>query len=145
MLDRSSSAPPSLISTPGSGWWKPASTLISVDLPQPFWPTSAWISPARRSKSTLLSALVETKVLDRPRTVSTGSADPTPSGPAGGAPCQLTGSGACSREARSLRTTGRLATATAMISDTPWNIGWLQTEADEAERARPWMPKASAK
>jgi hypothetical protein len=48
-------------------------------------------------------------------------------------------------ESRSLRTTGRLATATAMISETPWKTGWLQTEAEAVDRARPWIPKASAK
>ena len=31
----------------------PAMTLVRVDLPAPFSPTSAWISPSRRSKSTL--------------------------------------------------------------------------------------------
>ena len=49
------------------------------------------------------------------------------------------------RDSRSLRTAGRLASATAMISDTPWKRGWLQTDAELADRTRPWMPKASAK
>jgi len=31
---------------PESGWIAPASALISVDLPAPFSPSSAWISPA---------------------------------------------------------------------------------------------------
>src|SRR5438034_11120619 len=41
---------------PASGWWAPAMTLISVDLPAPFSPTKAWTSPARRSNDTPLSA-----------------------------------------------------------------------------------------
>ena len=35
--------------------------------------------------------------------------------------------------------------ATAMIRETPWNTGWLQTEAPLVERTSPWMPKARAK
>ena len=41
---------------PGSGWWYPARTLISVDLPEPFWPTSACTSPTPISRSTSINA-----------------------------------------------------------------------------------------
>ena len=41
----------------------PPSTRSSVDLPAPFSPTSAWISPARRSKSTASSARTPGKAL----------------------------------------------------------------------------------
>jgi hypothetical protein len=34
-----------VISAPGSGSWMPVSTLTRVDFPDPFWPTSATISP----------------------------------------------------------------------------------------------------
>ena len=36
---------PSFLITPSSGWYRPNSTLISVDFPAPFSPSSAWISP----------------------------------------------------------------------------------------------------
>jgi hypothetical protein len=42
---------PSTRTTP-SGRYRPARTFMSVLLPAPFSPRSAWISPARRSKST---------------------------------------------------------------------------------------------
>ena len=50
-----------------------------------------------------------------------------------------------SREVLSFFIAGRLAIATAMISETPWKSGWLHTAASLAERTRPWMPNASAK
>src|SRR5215203_501328 len=37
---------------PASRWYAPVMIFTSVDLPAPFSPTSAWISPARSSKST---------------------------------------------------------------------------------------------
>jgi len=43
---------PSQVIVPSSGWWKPESTLISVDLPAPFWPIRQCTSPARTSRST---------------------------------------------------------------------------------------------
>src|SRR4029453_976356 len=46
---------------------------MSVDLPQPFWPISAWTSPRRTSKSTRSRALVPGNVLLRPRIVRTVS------------------------------------------------------------------------
>ena len=45
-------ARPSQTISPSSGWWAPASTLISVDLPAPFWPSRQCTSPARTSRST---------------------------------------------------------------------------------------------
>ena len=36
---------PSFLMMPSSGWYRPNSTLISVDLPAPFSPSRAWISP----------------------------------------------------------------------------------------------------
>ena len=43
---------PSISILPEVSGTTPAITLVSVDLPAPFSPTSAWISPRRRSKST---------------------------------------------------------------------------------------------
>src|SRR5687768_12668971 len=57
---------------PLSGVWMPVSTLISVDLPAPFSPTRAWISPGRRVKSTSLSARTPAKVFVTPATSMTG-------------------------------------------------------------------------
>jgi hypothetical protein len=45
-------ATPSMVMVPEVSVTTPAITLVSVDLPAPFSPTSAWISPRRRSKST---------------------------------------------------------------------------------------------
>ena len=57
---------------PWSGRWMPVRILISVDLPAPFSPSSAWISPGRRTKSTSSRALTPGKLLDAPVTSSTG-------------------------------------------------------------------------
>ena len=38
--------------SPASGGYTPVSSLISVDLPAPFWPIRAWTSPAKTRKST---------------------------------------------------------------------------------------------
>ena len=43
-------------SVPSSGAWAPVMTLIRVDFPAPFSPTSAWTSPASRSNETPLRA-----------------------------------------------------------------------------------------
>src|SRR5215213_3641685 len=43
---------PCQLMVPLSGWWAPARTLMRVDLPAPFWPSRAWTSPARTSRST---------------------------------------------------------------------------------------------
>ena len=47
---------PFTTSSPRSGTSAPVMTLIRVDLPAPFSPTSAWTSPGRRSKDTSSSA-----------------------------------------------------------------------------------------
>ena len=43
--------------------WTAVSTLIRVDLPAPFSPTMAWISPSSKARSTALSACVAPKLL----------------------------------------------------------------------------------
>src|SRR6266850_3631807 len=63
---------------PASRWYTPASIFMSVDLPAPFSPTSAWISPARRSKRHPRSAWTPGKSLLIP-SIST-SRSPTASG-----------------------------------------------------------------
>src|SRR5690349_21633188 len=50
--ERKSIARPFTRTTPSSGRYSPASTFMSVLLPAPFSPSSAWISPGRKSKST---------------------------------------------------------------------------------------------
>ena len=47
---------PPISTMPGSGSVEPAATAISVDLPAPFSPTSAWTSPSTTSRPTPLSA-----------------------------------------------------------------------------------------
>src|SRR3954449_10447542 len=47
---------PSQLIVPSSGWCAPASTLINVDFPAPFWPSRQCTSPARTSRSTPSSA-----------------------------------------------------------------------------------------
>src|SRR6266566_2618988 len=47
---------PAMVSVPWSIDSAPVTILISVDFPAPFSPTSAWTSPARRSKDTPRSA-----------------------------------------------------------------------------------------
>src|SRR5438876_11795922 len=47
---------PATISVPASGVSAPVMILISVDLPAPFSPTSAWTSPAASAKETPFSA-----------------------------------------------------------------------------------------
>ena len=46
---------------------------MRVDLPAPFSPTSAWISPACSDRDTSLSACVMSKRLERLRTSSNGA------------------------------------------------------------------------
>ena len=45
---------------------------MSVDLPEPFWPMSAWTSPGATSRETPSSALVPGNVFERFWTWSTG-------------------------------------------------------------------------
>ena len=62
---------PSTRISPASKSFTPVRHLISVDLPAPFSPISAWISPLRRVKSTWSSALTPGKVMVMPRMVRT--------------------------------------------------------------------------
>src|SRR5881394_1069553 len=50
--------------SPSSGSWTPARSFISVDLPAPFSPTTAWTSPQRISKLTWSSAVTPPKRLE---------------------------------------------------------------------------------
>ncbi len=50
----------------------PASILIRVDFPAPFWPRSAWISPLLTSRSTRSSASVPVNCLTIPLSSRTG-------------------------------------------------------------------------
>ena len=65
---RSSTGSPSTAMSPASGRYRPVMILISVDLPAPFSPTRAWISPGRRSSETPRSAWVEPKLFETSRT-----------------------------------------------------------------------------
>src|SRR5271166_3256964 len=66
--------PPRRIS-PASGAIIPDKTLIMVDLPAPFWPTSAWISPRPSTKATPSSASTPGNCFVRLRTSSAGDAE----------------------------------------------------------------------
>src|SRR5262249_41683443 len=63
---------PSRRTTPRSGRWTPARMRISVDLPAPFSPTTAWISPNAASKSTPSSATVAPNRLLTPSALTAG-------------------------------------------------------------------------
>src|SRR5687768_9575593 len=69
---------------PPSGVCTPASTFISVDLPAPFSPTMAWISPGRRSRSTPWSTSTPTKLLRIPSIARRGAAPSDIHPPSGG-------------------------------------------------------------
>src|SRR4051812_5720991 len=56
---------------PASGGYTPVRTLISVDLPAPFWPMSACTSPARNVSSTPASACTPGKARAMSRALST--------------------------------------------------------------------------
>src|SRR5919108_5865876 len=75
---------PSIRIVPASGGYTPARIFIRVDLPAPFSPTTAWISPACRSRSTPCSTSTPTKLFVMPRISSSGSdIDPLPCGGGG--------------------------------------------------------------
>jgi hypothetical protein len=57
---------------PLSGRWTPPRMRMSVDLPAPFSPTMAWISPGRTSKSTASSAIVASNRLQIASARTTG-------------------------------------------------------------------------
>src|ERR1044072_9643155 len=63
---------------PASGWWKPERSLISVDLPLPSCPRSAWTSAGPTSKSTPSRARWPTNVFERLRTCSTSGSAHSP-------------------------------------------------------------------
>src|ERR1700692_2122793 len=56
----------------------PASTLMRVDFPAPFWPRSAWISPPLTARSTRSSARVPGNRLTIPITSRSGLIAPAP-------------------------------------------------------------------
>ena len=85
-------------SCPASGGWAPDRIFSSVDLPAPFSPSSAWISPAPTSKSTSSSACTPGKRLLIPVMRSRGSVMRLP---------ELD----CKREARERHRSGRGAMA----------------------------------
>src|SRR6476660_3208941 len=57
--------------TPSSGARKPLAIPSKVDFPDPFSPTSAWISPARQSTLTSRSALTAPNAFETSRSEST--------------------------------------------------------------------------
>src|SRR6185436_15690825 len=66
-----------MTTVPSSGARKPLAIPSSVDFPDPFSPTRAWISPARQSTLTSRSACTAPNALDTLRSVSTGLAGET--------------------------------------------------------------------
>ena len=64
---RPTSSPCISSSAPGSGSWNPARIFITVDLPEPFWPSRPCTSPGMTSSATLLSTSEEPKRLDSRR------------------------------------------------------------------------------
>src|SRR5690606_5563813 len=69
---------PSSTMLPASGVSTPVTSLIRVDLPAPFWPIRAWISPARRLSPAPSRATVAPKRLRRPEACSTTGFMPRP-------------------------------------------------------------------
>src|SRR5256885_10107842 len=68
---------PPISTSPSSGGTNPLAIPSNVDFPDPFSPTSAWISPARQSKLTSRSACTAPNAFDTPRRDSTtGSSGP---------------------------------------------------------------------
>ncbi len=64
---------------PWPAWISPVITPTRVDLPAPFSPTRAWISPGARSKVTSRSAWIASKLLETPRIDSRAGAAATSS------------------------------------------------------------------
>src|SRR5437763_15667399 len=64
---------PLIVMSPESLCTSPYRMFINVDLPAPFSPTSAWISPARTSKSTASRARTPGNDFDSPADVSSAS------------------------------------------------------------------------
>src|ERR671936_1317905 len=62
---------PPISTSPLSGTRKPLAIPSNVDFPDPFSPTSAWISAARQSKLTSRSACTAPNAFDTPRREST--------------------------------------------------------------------------
>jgi hypothetical protein len=71
--------PPSIAIVPASGGWAPARIFNNVDLPAPFSPRSAWISPCRTSKTTPSTAFTPGKDFTMPDMRMSGGA-PLPLG-----------------------------------------------------------------
>src|SRR3954452_8694811 len=68
--DSTCTSSPSRSMRPSSGLWSPYRTFISVDLPAPFSPSRAWISPRRSSRSILSFATSAPKRLVIPSSCS---------------------------------------------------------------------------
>ena len=66
---------PAILISPPSKLCTPVSTLISVDLPAPFSPINAWISPLRSVKSTCCNALTPGNVFEISLILKTTSLD----------------------------------------------------------------------
>ena len=71
---RSTASPLKSSRPPGSGAWKPARILTSVDLPEPFLPSRPCTSPGATLNETPASARAPPKVLAIPSSFKTGSA-----------------------------------------------------------------------
>src|SRR6188508_3522951 len=74
-------AVPPTSTLPWSGWTNPLATPSRVDFPDPFSPTSAWISPARHSTLTSSSACTAPNAFEMPRSPSTTELTPLPAPP----------------------------------------------------------------
>src|SRR3954470_37210 len=65
---------PPISTAPSSGVSTPLATPRSVDFPDPFSPTTAWISPGRQSTLTSRSACTTPKLFEMPLSDSAGAA-----------------------------------------------------------------------
>src|SRR6266576_4736418 len=66
LVDQPVTSRPSISTRPASGLIKPPSTFMRVDLPAPFSPTRAWISPGITSREAPLRATQSPKVFSMP-------------------------------------------------------------------------------